>query len=140
MRSISWQSNRRARVKKVSVWIIAVILIGCLYSFLYHQHVIQIPCIFNKITGLYCPGCGVTRMCLAIGQLDFKRAFYSNCMIFCTLPLGMGIGLRRLIAYVRTGEINHSKSETALLWGIVIGLILFGILRNIPAFYFLQPI
>ena len=33
-----------------------------------------IPCMFHQITGLYCPGCGVSRMCLALFRLDFVSA------------------------------------------------------------------
>lgn len=33
-------------------------------------------CFFHSITGMPCPFCGMTRAFLAIGQLNFTKAFY----------------------------------------------------------------
>lgn len=38
------------------------------------------PCLFNKITSLKCPGCGLTRSFLAILKLDFKTSIYYNIL------------------------------------------------------------
>ena len=51
-------------------------------------------CDFFTKTGLYCPGCGVTRMSVALLQLDFERAFYYHPVLLCSLPLlGVCFGL-----------------------------------------------
>jgi len=37
-----------------------------------------IPCLFHRITGLLCPGCGNTRAALALLRLQFREAFSYN--------------------------------------------------------------
>ena len=41
---------------------------------------IGIPCLFNRITGLLCPGCGNSRAALALMRLDIGAAFGYNLM------------------------------------------------------------
>lgn len=43
---------------------------------------IAIPCIFNKLTGLECAGCGNTRAVVALLGLNFKAAFNYNPLCF----------------------------------------------------------
>src|SRR5690625_7939498 len=48
---------------------------------------IHIPCIFNKITGLDCPGCGMTRAALSLLDGNIYQAFRWNMLIFMIIPL-----------------------------------------------------
>ena len=36
------------------------------------------PCIFHKITGLYCPGCGMTRATIFLAKGNFWASIYHN--------------------------------------------------------------
>ena len=51
--------------KKRSLVVISVVFILVLIALFYYKldslFNISIPCIFHKITNLYCPGCGFTR-------------------------------------------------------------------------------
>jgi len=49
----------------------------------------SIPCIFKTITGIPCPGCGVTRAFLLLLQFDILGAITMNIMF---LPLILGGG------------------------------------------------
>ena len=60
---------------------------GLVYGIFVRYTGLAIPCFFNKVTGFYCPGCGVTRMCVALLQFHFREAFYANPVIFCMLPV-----------------------------------------------------
>ena len=51
---------------------------------------IGIPCIFRKITGWYCPGCGITTLILCISEQDFVGAFRANPFLFVTSPFLLG--------------------------------------------------
>lgn len=42
-------------------------------------------CFFHSITGMPCPFCGMTRAFLAIGQLNFGKAFYFHPLSIITL-------------------------------------------------------
>lgn len=90
-----------------------------------------IPCIFYKITGFYCPGCGVTRLLFSLLKLDFYQAFRYNPLIFVLL-----------ICYVIYKLINlkyHFKLPKYTVYIVLLVVILFGVLRNIDTFSFLKP-
>jgi len=47
-------------------------------------------CIWNRLTGLYCPGCGTLRAFTALANLDFGAAFRHNPFLFLlVLPLAV---------------------------------------------------
>jgi len=47
-------------------------------------------CIWNRLTGLYCPGCGTLRAFTALSHLDFGGAFRCNPFLFLlVLPLAV---------------------------------------------------
>lgn len=45
-----------------------------------------IPCLFHTLTGLYCPGCGMTRALLAISRFDLIGAFKAHWAIVICMP------------------------------------------------------
>ncbi len=47
---------------------------------------ITIPCVFNSLFGVSCPGCGLTRSCGSILQLNFIDAYRNNALIYIILP------------------------------------------------------
>jgi len=93
---------------------------------------IHIPCIFNKITGLDCPGCGMTRAALSLLDGNIYQAFRWNMLIFILIPLYS----------VYTILINIEKLTK---WGKALELsmlalaIIFFILRNTDKFSWLAP-
>lgn len=113
-------------------------IVGLGYAFFVQKTGYAIPCLFYKITGFYCPGCGVSRMCLALLKGDIKSAFYANQMIMICIPILFFIGIKYIIEIKKYGKINK-KQEGILLWCMVIGFIIFGVLRNLPEFSYLAP-
>lgn len=97
------------------------------------------PCLFHAFTGLYCPGCGLTRMLHALVHGDIRRAASMNLMVLASLPALGAISLneathRRLLSSRVTGVLYNAK-----LWIAVV--VLFGVLRNLPwaPFTYLAP-
>lgn len=88
-----------------------------------------IPCIFRKITGWLCPGCGITKLILGLLRLDFKYAYNANPFIFITIPYILFILSYDLICK------NKKKRFTKLVniseYAYVALLIMFGVYRNI---------
>lgn len=123
---------------KFIVMLAAIFAAGVIYYILVKAG-FAIPCIFHKLTGLYCPGCGVTTMCVRLVHLDFYGAFRSNPVVFVMIPIIAVIFLKQKYSALKYGKISKSKWITVTEVIMIIILILFGILRNIPCFAFLQP-
>lgn len=110
-----------------------ILVYGILYAFTKKG----LPCIFHKITGLYCPGCGITRMFVSIFKLNIYQAFRYNPLVFILLIISLFYLLVDALKYkISKVHIALPKSIYIVLLIIVIG---FGILRNIPLFSYLAP-
>lgn len=112
-----------------------LLLISFLIIFLFLNKVFNftIPCLFHEITNFYCPGCGITRMFLALFKLDFYQAFRYNPLVFILLILSIVYFLVKKI-----GKLNF-KLPNYIYYYLLFIVIIYGILRNIPLFSFLAP-
>ncbi len=91
---------------------------------------IKIPCIFNLVFHLECPGCGITRMIVAIARFDFLAAFYFNPFIFVSFPLILLLIIYPEVKYVKYGSYSLDKLKP-LVWIELAAALIFGVLRNI---------
>ena len=90
-----------------------------------------VGCPINRLTGLKCPGCGVTRMILRILHLDFKTAFFYNPAIFCLVPLWVAAFCTCMLLERRGKTAAAQKvKNTAVFFSIAV-LVFFGVVRNI---------
>lgn len=92
---------------------------------------LAIPCPFRAVTGRLCPGCGVTRMCLALLRWDWAAAWNANPVLLLMLPVLALLGVRLAVRYVRGGAAAGPKWENALLWAMTALLIVWGAARNL---------
>ncbi len=125
-------------VKNIKIKIILsliVILLCASFFFLYTKINIFIPCLFHQITGLYCPGCGITRCLVSIIKLDFIQAFRYNMLVFILMPLFIFIGIKKYYCWILNKQCIIFSNRFYVF--LVVITILFGILRNI--FPFLAP-
>lgn len=129
----------KERVYKSVFYTFLVACIGLLYYLFGKFTGIYIPCLFHKITGLYCPGCGVTRMLTALLEGHVQKAFDCNEAVFLLLPFLGAVFIRHLRRYILGIRKKATRLEMALTYFALAAVILFGILRNIPYFYFLRP-
>jgi hypothetical protein len=94
------------------------------------------PCPFHFLTGLWCPGCGSARALHALIHGRLLAALDLNPLMVVSLPFlgyaAVSWGLRYL-----TGS-GLPRIFTAPFWGwfVVVVVILFWVLRNIPVFPF----
>lgn len=65
-----------------------LLFLGVLVLILYVWVELHISCLFRRWTGIPCPGCGLTRACLAILRGDWGAAFRYHPM-FWSLPVFM---------------------------------------------------
>lgn len=129
----------KARSLRVIRWAAVLCLAGGGYALFVWLTGVGIPCPIHTLTGLYCPGCGVSRFCLALLRLDFAGAFYSNMALFVLLPPGMAVLAVSVVRYIHTGDSRLSRWQAVLVYGMIALLLLFGVLRNLPAFSVLSP-
>lgn len=121
----------RLRLRRMLILCALILGAGLLYAFWCSQTGLSIPCFFYILTGLRCPGCGSTRVCLNLLKLDFSAAFWANPFLFIILPFGSIWLIYRSVLYIRSGDQRLSKIETRGVWCCVILLFIWGILRNI---------
>lgn len=89
-------------------------------------------CVFKKVTGLDCPGCGMTRATCATLNGDLGKAFYFNPVGMVLLPLAL-LGLSIEVAgWVRGKPLSHrfriGRWGAAFLLAVIVG---WWILRNL---------
>ena len=96
-------------------------------------------CEFHRLTGLNCPGCGMTRGFYALLHGDILTALHDNVLVigvflFASLRAGW-FTFNRF-----RGRQNREFFPAKLLWSLLVLALLFAVLRNLPAFAFLSPI
>ena len=114
------------------------LLAGSVYLVLVLLTPIRIPCMLHLTTGLYCPGCGISRFFVELAHFRFLSAMRQNLAVAVLLPFWCVIGLIEFWWNPRFLA-KGSRIGNFLTWASVAILVLFGILRNIPFFAFLQP-
>jgi len=119
---------------------LATIIVASFIYYILSCHGISLPCVFFEITGLYCPGCGATRMCKNLLRLDIYKAFRSNQVSFFIIPMLAVIFARQLYCYIKYGKTKNERWITVVCTIAIVALLIFGIIRNIPYFYFLRPV
>lgn len=100
-----------------------IIAAGVLTAYVVWACFLPMKCPILWLTGISCPGCGITRAMVAVFRLDFAKAWYYNPTIFYLLPAAPVL----LMAYLRKAK----KLTEALLWitaGLLIAVYLYRLL------------
>ena len=109
--------------------VIGITAVLCIiYAFTVRYTPLRIPCLFHEVTGLKCPGCGMTRsvVCFALGQ--FSRGWqYSPLGIFWLL-----LALYFCIARYLLGKPAKGLLPAA---GVLIGLMIVFYLYRMYRFF-----
>jgi hypothetical protein len=99
-----------------------------------------IPCPFHAATGLWCPGCGMTRAAHRLLRADLLGALSFN--VFVPLVVfGAAIGWWSWFAARSWGRPVRWPARVAPAWWFALGgaFVAYAVLRNIPAFDALAP-
>lgn len=129
----------KKRIIKVISAVAILVTAGFAYMIIAQLTGFYIPCVFHSVTGLYCPGCGVSGMCISMAHFDFASAFKHNSAIFIMLPLFAILFVTIIYKYIKTGSFMTSKWQNILIYIMIAVLLVFAVLRNIPCFSFLAP-
>lgn len=91
------------------------------------MNILDIACLFKELTGIPCPGCGMTRAYISLLYLDVRSAFHYHPM-FWAIPL-------LVLFYLFDGKLFRQKwLNTTLLVGILAGFIICWVVRMILGF------
>lgn len=120
--------NRAIKVIKTLLMILAV---GIAYGLFVIYTGLGIPCPVNTITGYQCPGCGVSRMCMALLKLDVNSAYHYNKVLFLLLPILLAVFSYQTYRYIRYDDVKLTKVQSAILYIALALLVIWGIMRNL---------
>lgn len=115
--------------KKILIIYGAIFGAGLLYAFLILHTPFRIPCLFREVTGLQCPGCGTSRMALALMRLDIPAAFSYNPVAFFSFPAWFLISIGAFIG--RPKALRHSKNLLRILYINITVYMIFAVVRNL---------
>jgi hypothetical protein len=124
------------------LWFIPAVA-AAVILFLYNpaEHEFYPVCMFHRLTGLNCPGCGSLRALHHLARGHWAMAFHFNPLLVLFLPFLTCVLFRQLWQEV-TGRVMR-PFFTRPLWGwLALGLIIsFGVVRNLsfPPFIWLAP-
>lgn len=104
---------------------------GFAYYMLARFHFAAVPCVFRTITGLKCPGCGVTHMLINMIRMNFAGAFVANSALFVLQPVIYYFIGKMYICWVMDKNCKWNRIENIILYAVIISLIIFGIIRNV---------
>ena len=123
----------KKRLKKAALFVPLLFVLGLVGVWLSETgH--GIPCIFHVVTGLQCPGCGVTRMLSALLHGDWRGAWESNAAVLTLSPVLAGLVGLSLVRWIRTGSARLPRWADAVTVVCVVLRLLFTVARNLPAF------
>lgn len=126
-------------MKKI-ISVLGLPILGLLFYVLQTHVSFSIPCIFHKITGFYCPGCGMGRCIISIFQGQWEQAFRYNMFGFLLLPFLLFYLEEQLLCwgFEKKSHIMQNSSSHGLPIVLYL-LIVYGILRNFPFCNWLAP-
>lgn len=133
------KSDEKVRLFRILKGLALIIAVGLAYYIIIKIVGRGIYCPIKAITGKYCPGCGVTRMCMALLSGDIKTAVRYNLLLMSLIPVGAVFGTRRAFIYIKTGQTEPDRLEAIVIFIVFAVTVAFWIMRNTEAFSFLAP-
>lgn len=114
-----------SQTAKVIWWIAAgTFAIGLIFAV--NPALLPFSCPLQRMTGLFCPGCGSTRALHQLAHGNLLAAFRFNPLAICALPALAVLAIR-------------GRSETLparWIWTALFVVIGFGVARNLPWYPF----
>ncbi len=93
-------------------------------------------CLLYSLTGLACPGCGLTRGFHELFHGRFIPAVDFNLFVPVWAVIFAYVWVSLALLAVRGRGLPMWMTSPRFLWGFLIALLAFGVLRNIPAWPF----
>ena len=120
-------SRRRIHILLINFGILAAVAIFYILA----KQGIGIPCLFYKVTGLLCPGCGNSRAAMALLGLDIRRALEYNLLFpleFFYIAWVYFFCCRR---YLKEGRFSYQPPCIAFDIFVLSLLVIWWVVRNL---------
>lgn len=121
-------AEQRTRVKIVFRRYVLLLAVGVAYLIFCRTAELSLPCLFHVMTGLDCPGCGITRLMLSLAEGDLGAVFHANEAIFILGPILCIFLLRDDLHWVLCGE--RKEPPRPFIFFLLIVFAAFTIWRN----------
>lgn len=121
----------KKRMKKIIVRDIIIALLLICYAVIVITTGKSIPCFIHLLTGLQCPGCGISRMLISMLYGDFRTAFSFHPFLFITWPVLLTLLLNADYRYIKQGRANLISLMNLVAITYVVLLLVFSIWRNL---------
>ena len=100
------------------------------------EMIVNFHCPFHLLTGLYCPGCGSLRSLHSLAQGNVIRAFNYNPFTILSLPFLIYSFAAFTYRGISGKELKRIFVKPIYIWLLLVFIIVFWVLRNIPAYPF----
>lgn len=132
----AYEGYRFRRNKELRKGLI-ILIVGIAYLIWCRLAGFGIPCVFHLVTGLDCPGCGMSRAVIAVSRLEFRRAFELNKLTFTVIPVLAVLLAVREYRYIRTGTYLSASKKVRLIENIILTVLTvctlaYFVERNLP--------
>lgn len=115
----------------LAVLLLTVVFVSLIHFSQVNYHIFLLPCLFYKITGLYCPGCGGTRSVQAVLSGHLAASVRYNPIVMYGLIIYLWYMLSNTIEYLSKHRIKIGMKYRDTYFWIGLGIILvFCIIRN----------
>lgn len=122
------QDNKNRKIKVIKK-VLLLLFLGSIYLILVNVFHLGFKCVFHEVTGLLCPGCGITRCISCMLKGDFTQAFHYNALMFFLVPLAIIYTIYVSYNYIKGNK--YYKLSNRVTYILLIIVLLFGIIRNI---------
>jgi Protein of unknown function (DUF2752) len=131
-------SSANTRFAAVILAVTAAGIAAMVFFFNPSAHNFYPVCQFHRLTGLNCPGCGMTRALYALLHGNFSTALRDNALFVFILAAAairsIWFGAKKF-----RGQTNGEFFPANFLLLLLAVALVFAVLRNLPAFAFLSP-
>lgn len=122
--------TRRQRTAVVFALALGCAALGIGYAALVNRG-IGIPCLFHTVTGLHCPGCGISRALTALLRGHFGAFFEYNLLSPLIVLYLLFVGGLATYHYISRGKFAYRSPCKWVDIGMLIAVLLWWIVRNL---------
>ena len=86
------------------------------------EEISLLPCIFHSLTDLICPGCGMTRACIALVQGKFGAAWHYHPFSFLVVGLAIATAFFPMPLKIAWTRCSLATQNLIVIGGIILCL------------------